>query len=68
MEFELTLKNKRVRVWLWLMIPAFIFTLILFIYLPEKFSIAPVLPIIIGYFTYICWVFMLKKNRINLLK
>ncbi|WP_085994211.1 hypothetical protein [Oceanobacillus senegalensis] len=63
MEFELSLKNKRVRVWLWLMVPAFILTFGLFIYLPKEFSIVPIFPLIIGYFSYLCWVFVEKKKQ-----
>ncbi|MFD1851423.1 hypothetical protein [Oceanobacillus bengalensis] len=63
MEYELSLKNKRVGVWLWIMVPAFILTFVLFAYLPNEIGIVPVLPLIIGYFTYLCWAFLEKRKQ-----
>ncbi|MBP2239784.1 lipopolysaccharide export LptBFGC system permease protein LptF [Cytobacillus eiseniae] len=61
MEFELNLKNKRVRVWLWLMVPAFILSIALFIYLPSGNSVYGAIPLIVSYFIYFGW--SKVKNR-----
>ncbi|UFU00123.1 hypothetical protein KO561_03930 [Radiobacillus kanasensis] len=63
MGFELSLKNKRVRIWLCLMVPAFILAIALFIFLPNELSIAGTLPLIIGYFFYLGWIMVKKKQE-----
>ncbi|ASK63963.1 hypothetical protein CFK37_18265 [Virgibacillus phasianinus] len=65
MEFDLSLKNNRVRVWLWLMIPAFIITFLLFVFLPRELpGIVSVLPLIICYFIYLGWM-LFRKEKIR---
>ncbi|RCW63361.1 hypothetical protein [Saliterribacillus persicus] len=53
MEYALSFKNRRLRVWLWIMIPAFLLTFGLFVYLPKEFNFEPVLPLI--------WLFLLLR-------
>ncbi len=65
MEFELNFKNKQVRIWLWIMIPAFILTFTLFVFAPKHLpTIVSVIPLIIGYFSYLYLVFHQKRNRL----
>ncbi|MFC4388290.1 hypothetical protein ACFOZ1_10805 [Gracilibacillus marinus] len=53
---ELSFKNKRVRIYAWIMIPSFICTILLFIFLPRDLNrIIIVSPLLIGYFIYMVW-------------
>ncbi|MCT2536168.1 hypothetical protein NC661_17170 [Aquibacillus koreensis] len=63
MDFELSLKNKRVRIWLWMMIPALSIATALFLFIPKEHNYIGILPIIIGYFIYIGWVIAEKKKQ-----
>lgn len=65
MNFELSLKNKRVRMWFWLMVPAVILSIPLFIYLPGRFSNVGAFPLLIAYFIYLGWVWANRKNTIG---
>jgi lipopolysaccharide export LptBFGC system permease protein LptF len=62
MDFELSFKNKRVRIWFWLMVPAFILSIALFIYLPNRLSMIGASPLLIGYFSYLGWGWSNRKN------
>lgn len=63
MVYELSLKNRRIRTWLWIMIPAFILTFSLFVYLPKEFNFLPVLPLIIGYLSYLGWASVQNRKQ-----
>ncbi len=65
MEFELSFKNRKVRIWAWIMIPAFILTFALFLFAPKHLpTIVSIIPLIIGYLSYLYLVFREKRNRL----